>query len=259
MSIYKFTSKEHDDENKYDYFGARYYNARVGRWGQVEPLLDKYPQYSPYSYSVLNPLKLVDLNGLDVIVVLSGFAPISGGSEISPNEYSESSKYEILDVLKGLQDYVTDNNLQDVDITGYWSSSGVLGEKKELMAAFEFIKTNLENKDEKVYIYGYSQGGQNAIELSEMLKQTGINVYNLITVDAYSAPQGNTQTEIPSNVKYNHNYYQLEPDVTGAHGNKNTGTNKTKVYNKYYKNVEHKDMDKVTSEDVQRKIRSTLK
>ena len=34
---YKFTGKEHDKESSYDYFGARYYDARVGRWGGVEP------------------------------------------------------------------------------------------------------------------------------------------------------------------------------------------------------------------------------
>ena len=34
---YKFTGKERDKESSYDYFGARYYDSRVGRWGGVEP------------------------------------------------------------------------------------------------------------------------------------------------------------------------------------------------------------------------------
>jgi hypothetical protein len=29
---YKFTGKERDDETNYDYFGARYYDSRIGRW-----------------------------------------------------------------------------------------------------------------------------------------------------------------------------------------------------------------------------------
>jgi len=29
---YKFTGKEHDNENGYDYFEARYYSSRIGRW-----------------------------------------------------------------------------------------------------------------------------------------------------------------------------------------------------------------------------------
>jgi len=64
----KFTGKERDQESSYDYFGARYYNSRIGRWGQVESLLDKYISYSPYVYSLVNPIKILDINGKDVIV-----------------------------------------------------------------------------------------------------------------------------------------------------------------------------------------------
>jgi len=63
--VYKFTSKERDDESKYDYFGARYYDARIGRWGQVEPLLEKYLHVTPYNYGLNNPIGIVDPNGND--------------------------------------------------------------------------------------------------------------------------------------------------------------------------------------------------
>ena len=62
---YDFTGKERDDETSYDYFGARYYDSRIGRWGQVEPLLDKYVNISPYCYSLLNPINSFDPNGKD--------------------------------------------------------------------------------------------------------------------------------------------------------------------------------------------------
>ncbi|HMQ70553.1 MAG TPA: RHS repeat-associated core domain-containing protein, partial [Ignavibacteria bacterium] len=71
-SVYKFTGKERDDESEYDYFGARYYDARVGRWGQVEPLLDKYISWSPYQYSFVNPIKMKDVNGKDAKVTIEG-------------------------------------------------------------------------------------------------------------------------------------------------------------------------------------------
>ena len=32
---YKYTGKELDKESFYDYFGARYYDARIGRWGSI--------------------------------------------------------------------------------------------------------------------------------------------------------------------------------------------------------------------------------
>jgi RHS repeat-associated protein len=69
---YKFTSKERDLESGYDYFGARYYDARIGRWGQMEPLYDKFTSFSPYSYGILNPIKLYDFNGLIPRITING-------------------------------------------------------------------------------------------------------------------------------------------------------------------------------------------
>jgi len=62
----KFTGKLFDDDyglNWY-YFGARYYDADVGRWWSVDPLAGKYPGYSPFNYALNNPYKFVDINGL---------------------------------------------------------------------------------------------------------------------------------------------------------------------------------------------------
>jgi RHS repeat-associated protein len=47
---YKFTSKELDAETNDYYFGKRYYDGWKGQWDQVDPLLDKYPGWSPYNY-----------------------------------------------------------------------------------------------------------------------------------------------------------------------------------------------------------------
>jgi RHS repeat-associated protein len=65
---YKFTGKQRDTETGLDYFGARYYDARIARWGGVEPLLNSYLSFSPYQYSVLNPIKYKDNDGRDAIV-----------------------------------------------------------------------------------------------------------------------------------------------------------------------------------------------
>jgi uncharacterized protein RhaS with RHS repeats len=50
----------------YDYFGARYYDSRIGRWTTPDPLADKYPGWSLYNYCLNNPLKFIDLKGLAV-------------------------------------------------------------------------------------------------------------------------------------------------------------------------------------------------
>ena len=63
---YKFTGKERDDESSYDYFGARYYVSRIGRWGSVEPLMNKYVGVTPYCYALNNSIVIYDPTGEDV-------------------------------------------------------------------------------------------------------------------------------------------------------------------------------------------------
>ncbi len=66
---YKFTEKERDTETNYDYFGARYYDSELGRWLQVDPLADKYLGWSPYNYTMNDPLGYIDPNGKEIWIV----------------------------------------------------------------------------------------------------------------------------------------------------------------------------------------------
>ena len=45
---------------------ARYYNSDLSIWISVDPLSDKYPNLSPYTYCADNPVKLVDPNGREI-------------------------------------------------------------------------------------------------------------------------------------------------------------------------------------------------
>ena len=71
---YKYNGKELDTKkglNLYDY-GARHYDAALGRWHVVDPMGDKHYNLSPYNYCLNNPLKFIDPNGEDAVVTIKG-------------------------------------------------------------------------------------------------------------------------------------------------------------------------------------------
>ncbi|WP_223854861.1 RHS repeat domain-containing protein [Bacteroides sp. GM023] len=62
---YKYNGKELDTNiglNWYDY-GARHYDAALGRWNAVDPMAEKRYGISPYSYTSNNPVNRIDING----------------------------------------------------------------------------------------------------------------------------------------------------------------------------------------------------
>ena len=65
-----FAGKEKDLETGLSYFGARYYDADLlTGWLSVDPMADKYPGMSPYSYCAGNPVKLVDPDGREIWII----------------------------------------------------------------------------------------------------------------------------------------------------------------------------------------------
>jgi len=69
-NLYKYNGKELNADfglGWYDY-GARWYDAAVGRWWSVDPLADKYNKWSPYNYGFNNPVLFVDPDGRGAVV-----------------------------------------------------------------------------------------------------------------------------------------------------------------------------------------------
>jgi RHS repeat-associated protein len=66
-----YNSKELIEDNGLQYYdyGARMYDAAIGRWGVVDPHASNYVSISPYVYVANNPLIYIDPDGRDIIGV----------------------------------------------------------------------------------------------------------------------------------------------------------------------------------------------
>ncbi|CAI9430308.1 hypothetical protein MSHRCOH1_08910 [Candidatus Ornithobacterium hominis] len=68
---YLFNGKELDSETNLTYFGARYLDMKTSLWLNTDPLAEKYPETSPYTYTLNNPIRLIDPDGkapADIII-----------------------------------------------------------------------------------------------------------------------------------------------------------------------------------------------
>jgi len=60
---YRFTGKELGDETGLYDFLARFLQTGLGRFTTIDPLAEKYPGISPYTYCKGNPVRYVDKRG----------------------------------------------------------------------------------------------------------------------------------------------------------------------------------------------------
>lgn len=66
---YLFNGKELDEETGLYYYGARYYDPKTSIWQSVDPLAEKFPNASPYNYTLNNPVNMMDPDGRKPIPV----------------------------------------------------------------------------------------------------------------------------------------------------------------------------------------------
>lgn len=96
---YKYNGKELDRKGGLDWYdyGARMYDAALGRWHVVDPMADKDYSWSVYVYCQNNTIKYIDPDGKQVIPVPMPYAPLPFYSPITyPQSYNLPSDQQIM-------------------------------------------------------------------------------------------------------------------------------------------------------------------
>ena len=87
-------------------FAGRYYDAATGRWLQVDPLADNYPSWSPYNYTLNNPIKNVDPDGKAVETVLDVISVGMSAYDLYKNPSWENAGWLLADVAGAVLPFV---------------------------------------------------------------------------------------------------------------------------------------------------------
>lgn len=91
---YKYNGKELDRTHGLDWYdyGARMYDPALARWMAPDPLAEKYYGVSPYAYCGDNPIRRMELDGMDWIEAPNGQAQFDSKWEVH-SKLPEGYKY----------------------------------------------------------------------------------------------------------------------------------------------------------------------
>lgn len=188
-----------------------------------------------------------------VVVMFEGWnAPWEkeGGKPIPKNAKStiSSIRRKVVDHYNFARHYKTSIKDERLAIEAYATDTD--DDVKDL--AIAFIEKNHQSKG-KVIIYGYSWGGDTAVELAKDLNAKAIKVDLLVTIDSalgpFNGPAVRDRT-VPPNVKLNMNHYSTTPKSRiGSQGLPNWAedSSKTEVRNISHTGPSHGQMDETTA------------
>jgi RHS repeat-associated protein len=184
-------------------YGKRWYDAALGRWGQVDPRTTEYIDLSGYHFSGNNPIIYHDIDGARFY-----FAPGAGGDK---DGWDYTSRWQFYATKNGIGGFVpinvTRGQMLDVEFTSLnrmtpfdeYVTSGYAGfryhstiDRKErsvpptVQESVKLIEKDLKDnplqKGEQLNLTGYSYGSVLFAHTALQLADKGVVIDNLILV-----------------------------------------------------------------------------
>ena len=147
---FTFTGKEKDPETGYSYFGSRYLDHELmTMWLSVDPMADKYPSISPYAYCAWNPVKLVDPDGQDIVIVIWATTPNIDGvghAGIAVSNYKEENGKMVPDGTFTYYDNWPGGDGVTFDLKGAIKTVGTIRSEFEIESTDEFFSNFLSGE-----------------------------------------------------------------------------------------------------------------
>jgi RHS repeat-associated protein len=192
VNLYQYNGKELLEDNGlgWNHYGARCYDAAVGRWWVVDPLAEKYKTFNSYNYVLCRPSNGLDPDGRRVYFIGGAGNDVDGWNYI--NRWGKAFERE------GIQFYrmnashgkfgdavFTDRFREDI-VSQSFSSKESSDHSKMVDETAEAYMTHLKstplNNDEQLNLAGYSYGSVLQAQVALELANRGVVINNLILI-----------------------------------------------------------------------------
>ena len=138
---YRYNGKESQSDFGLPYldYGARLYDPATGRWLTQDPLSEKYYGISPYAFCAGNPMKYVDMDGMDIWEIDSeGYIRWREASEGHRLYSMTSDGYRSQDYITVRDRSILDTLSNGADISSFSSRENV----DDIFNVFKFASDN---------------------------------------------------------------------------------------------------------------------
>jgi len=240
-------SKEFNDGvglEMYEY-KYRFYDHQIGRFISQDRLSDKYVYYAPYQFAGNEVPNAIDLDGLEPLRINEGtknlVLVVQGYGGNPPNGATQSAN-----AAKTNPGLAPDEALGSIISTGLSMQVGVFASSQTNNTKNDLLSTisdfRAQSPDGNLILIGHSGGADNIVELAKENKNVKVDL--MITLDVRDPKQlGWTDTNIPSNVKNEINYYQNTDKLNLVSDRKMDFSSKTNGVNILSPGSNHRSID----------------